>query len=287
MAGIAIFGVTGRMGQTLIRALREAATAGAPPAGTGAAGLASGAGDGLSLVGALASPQSPRLGRDAAAEGMPTGVTVSADPQAVLARAAVAIDFSLPQCVTANARACAEARVPLLLGTTGFDAITRAALEAAAKTIPILIAPNTSVGVNVVRQLVALATEALGGGYDVEIGEAHHRMKRDAPSGTALALGEAVARARGVELKDVAVFDRHGANEPRRDGEIGFSVVRAGDIVGDHTVTFAAAGERVEITHRASDRMTFARGALRAAQWLIGRPPGLYSMNDVLGLDKA
>ena len=297
MTGIAIFGVTGRMGQTLVRALREAASAGVPPAvgGTGAgvagvvgaAGAAIGTGERLSLVGALASPDSRRLGQDAAAEGLPTGVTVSADPAAALSQAAVAIDFSLPQCVTANAAACAEARVPLLVGTTGFDAATRAALEAAAKTIPILIAPNTSVGVNVVRQLVKLATEALGRGYDVEIGEAHHRMKRDAPSGTALALGEAVAQARGVELKDVAVFDRHGANEPRRDGEIGFSVVRAGDIVGEHTVTFAVAGERVEITHRASDRITFARGALRAAEWLIGRPPGLYSMNDVLGLDKA
>jgi 4-hydroxy-tetrahydrodipicolinate reductase len=279
VAGIAIFGVTGRMGQTLIRALREAAPAGFPPAGPVVAAQ-------LSLVGAMASPESRRLGQDAAADGAPTGVAVSADPQVVLKQAAVAIDFSLPQCVAANARACAQARVPLLLGATGFDATARAALEAAAKTIPVLIAPNTSVGVNVVRQLVKLATEALGQGYDVEISEAHHRMKRDAPSGTALALGEAVAQARGVDLKQVAVFDRHGANEQRRDGEIGFSVVRAGDIVGEHTVMFSVAGERVEITHRASDRMTFARGALRAAQWLIGRPPGLYSMNDVLGLDK-
>jgi 4-hydroxy-tetrahydrodipicolinate reductase len=269
------------MGQTLIRALRETLPAGAPPAGSGAGAF------GVALVGAVASPQSPRLGQDAAADGPPMGVRVSADPAAALSKAAVAIDFSLPQCVAANARACSEVKVPLLLGTTGFDAAARAALESAAKTIPILIAPNTSVGVNVVRQLVRLATEALGPGYDVEISEAHHRMKRDAPSGTALALGEAVAQARGVELQDVAVFDRHAAHEPRRDGAIGFSVVRAGDIVGDHTVTFAIAGERVEITHRASDRMTFARGALRAAQWLIGRPPGLYSMNDVLRLDKA
>jgi len=280
MAGIVIFGVTGRMGQTLIRALREAAPAGSPPTG-GVAGAR------LTLVGALASPDSRRLGQEAAAEGVPTGVTVGADPTVALSQATVAIDFSLPQCVAANAQACAEAGVPLLLGTTGFDPPARAALQAAARRIPVLIAPNTSVGVNVVSELVKLATQALGQAYDVEISEAHHRMKRDAPSGTALALGEVVAEARGVALKDVAVFDRHGANEPRRDGEIGFSVVRAGDIVGEHTVTFAVAGERVEITHRASDRMTFARGALRAAQWLIGRPPGLYSMNDVLGLDKA
>ena len=287
MAGIAIFGVTGRMGQTLIRALREAAAAGLPPAGAARAAGATGLAARLSLVGALASPDSRRLGQDAAAEGLPTGVMVSADAPAALSQATVAIDFSLPQCVAANARACAEAGVPLLLGTTGFDPAARAALQAAAKSIPVLIAPNTSVGVNVVSELVKLATQALGQAYDVEISEAHHRMKRDAPSGTALALGEVVAEARGVELKDVAVFDRHGANEPRRDGEIGFSVVRAGDIVGEHTVAFAVAGERVEITHRASDRITFARGALRAAQWLIGRPPGLYSMNDVLGLDKA
>jgi len=241
MAGIAIFGVTGRMGQTLIRALREAAAAGLPPAGAARAAGATGLAARLSLVGALASPDSRRLGQDAAAEGLPTGVMVSADAPAALSQATVAIDFSLPQCVAANARACAEAGVPLLLGTTGFDPAARAALLAAAKSIPVLIAPNTSVGVNVVSELVKLATQAL----------------------------------------------RHGANEPRRDGEIGFSVVRAGDIVGEHTVAFAVAGERVEITHRASDRITFARGALRAAQWLIGRPPGLYSMNDVLGLDKA
>ena len=295
VAGIAIFGVTGRMGQTLLRALREAPTSGLDAqAGEGAhAGVGLGGTEGgaappsPSLVGALASSQSRRLGQDAAAEGPVTGVIVSADPRVVLQRAAVAIDFSLPQCVAANARACAEAGVPLLLGTTGFDAAARVALEAAAKKIPVLIAPNTSVGVNVVTQLVKLATQALGRAYDVEISEAHHRMKRDAPSGTALALGEAVAKARGVEFDQVAVFDRHGNHEPRRDGDIGFAVVRAGDIVGEHTVTFAAAGERVEITHRASDRMTFALGALRAAQWLIGRPPGLYSMKDVLGWDQA
>jgi 4-hydroxy-tetrahydrodipicolinate reductase len=281
MTGIAIFGVTGRMGQTLLRALRET-----PAGGEGAAADA-GAVLRPSLVGALASPQSRRLGQDAAAEGPPTGVMVCADPRVALKQAAVAIDFSLPQCVAANAEACAAAGVPLLLGTTGFDVAARTALESAARTIPVLIAPNTSVGVNVVSQLVKLATLALGNAYDVEISEAHHRMKRDAPSGTALALGEVVAHARGVELKQVAVFDRHGSHEPRRDGEIGFAVVRVGDIVGEHTVTFAVAGERVEITHRASYRITFARGALRAAEWLRGRPPGLYSMNDVLGLEKA
>jgi 4-hydroxy-tetrahydrodipicolinate reductase len=268
MSGIAIFGITGRMGQTLVRALRERGSA-----------------ERLHLVGALASPRSGRLGSDAAAEGAPTGVMVTADPRAALRDAAVAVDFSLPQCVADNARACMAARVPLLVGATGFDGATRAVLDAAAAVIPVLIAPNTSMGVNLLARLVKLATRALGPGYDVEISEAHHRMKRDAPSGTALALGEVVAGERGVQLADVAVFDRHGLEGPRRAGDIGFTVLRAGDIVGEHTVTFATAGERVEITHRATDRVTFAHGALRAAAWLPGRPPGLYAMDDVLGLD--
>ena len=158
--------------------------------------------------------------------------------------------------------------------------------RAAAHKIAVLLAPNTSLGVAVLSSLVAQAAEALGEGYDVEISEAHHRSKRDAPSGTALSLGEAVANARGRSLNDVAVYDRHATSSPRSAGSIGFSVVRAGDIVGEHTVMFAAAGERVEITHRATDRMTFARGALRAAAWLLGRPPGLYGMQDVLRVEK-
>lgn len=281
MSGITIFGITGRMGQTLIRALREAPG----EARTGAA--APGPGAALFLSGAVASAASSRLGQDAAADGAATGVTVTADPRLALGGASVAIDFSLPDSVAANARACALAKVPLLVGTTGFDAATRTALEAAAAVIPVLIAPNTSVGVNVAARLVKLAAQALGSAYDVEISEAHHRMKRDAPSGTALAWGEVVARTRGRTLQEVAVFDRHGSFEPRVPGTIGFSALRAGDIVGEHTVTFAIAGERVEITHRATDRITFARGALRAAVWLMGRPHGLYSMNDVLGLEQA
>ena len=268
MAGITIFGITGRMGQTLVSALRGVDT------------------HALRLIGAVASPHSGRLGQDAAVEGVASGVIVTADPQAGLRGAAVAVDFSLPQCVAANARACVHAKVPLLVGTTGFDAATRDVLVSAATVIPVLIAPNTSVGVSVVAKLVELATVALGPGYDVEISEAHHRMKRDAPSGTALALGTIVARARGRELPDVAVFERHGNLAPRTPGDIGFSVLRAGDIVGEHTVTFAVAGERVEITHRASDRITFARGALRAAEWLAGRPPGLYAMEDVIALEQ-
>ena len=276
MAGITIFGITGRMGQTLVRALREAPGDATP----GDAAVLP------HLIGAVASAASSRLGQDAAADGAATGVRITSDARLALCSASVAIDFSLPHCVAANVQACVQAKVPLLVGTTGYDAATRAALAAAAAVIPVLIAPNTSVGVNVVARLVKLATRGLGPAYDVEITEAHHRMKRDAPSGTALALGGVVADARGQKLQDVAVFDRHGRFEPRAPGAIGFAVVRAGDIVGEHTVTFAIAGERVEITHRATDRITFARGALLAAAWLTGRPNGLYAMDDVLGMEQ-
>jgi 4-hydroxy-tetrahydrodipicolinate reductase len=236
------------------------------------------------LSGAIASGKSSRLGQDAAGEGAPTGVLITADVGLGIQGASLAVDFSSSSAVAAHTEACAAARVPILIGVTGFDSASRAVLERAARSIPVLIAPNTSVGVGVVAQLVSIATLSLGPAYDVEIFEAHHRTKRDAPSGTALALGEAVARARAVSLNEVAAFDRAGQNAPRTPGSIGFSSLRAGDIVGEHTVTFAAAGERVEITHRATDRITFARGALRAAGWLVGRPAGLYGMQNVLGL---
>jgi 4-hydroxy-tetrahydrodipicolinate reductase len=252
------------MGQSLLLALRET------PA--------------FRLSGAIASGKSHRLGQDAAGEGAPTGVLITADVGLGIQGASLAVDFSSSSAVAAHAEACAAARVPILIGVTGFDSASRAVLERAAKSIPVLIAPNTSVGVGVMAQLVSIATVGLGPAYDVEIFEAHHHTKRDAPSGTALALGEAVARARGVSLNEVAAFDRAGQNAPRTPGSIGFSSLRAGDIVGEHTVTFAAAGERVEITHRATDRITFARGALRAAGWLVGRPAGLYGMQNVLGL---
>jgi 4-hydroxy-tetrahydrodipicolinate reductase len=261
--GVAVFGITGRMGQSLVRSLRDSR---------------------LHLSGALASPSSRRLGLDAADGGTPTGVRVTADPTAALGDAAVALDFSTPLELGAHAGACAARGVPLLVGTTGYDADARAMLEAAALVVPVLIAPNTSIGIGVLRELAAVAAAALGEGFDVEISEAHHRLKRDAPSGTALALGEAVAGVRGAALADIAVYDRHGLSDPRGPGSIGFSVIRAGDIVGEHTVTFASDGERLELTHRATDRMVFARGALRAAEWLIGRPAGVYGMRHVLGL---
>jgi 4-hydroxy-tetrahydrodipicolinate reductase len=261
-----VFGITGRMGQSLIRALRE--------------------GSEFQLRGAVASSGSPRLGKDAAADGQPTGIAISADPATAVEGTSVALDFSLGSAVALHAQVCAKASVPLLVGATGLDASAQAELTRAAKSIAVLIAPNTSVGVAVLNELVAAATRALGGEYDVDVSEAHHRQKRDAPSGTALSLGETIAHARAVAFNEVAVFERHGMDAPRRPGSIGFSVVRAGDIVGEHTVTFTGAGERLEITHRATDRITFARGALRAAAWLIGRPPGLYAMKDLLGLAK-
>jgi 4-hydroxy-tetrahydrodipicolinate reductase len=259
---LAVFGVTGRMGQCLVRAIQE--------------------GSQFRLSGAIASQGSSRLGQLADAEGASSGVRITSDCAAALEEASVAVDFSSGHAVAAHAQACAQARVPLLVGATGIDTASQAALQSAALKIALLIAPNTSVGVAVLHQLVAAATVELGSAYEVEIAEAHHHMKRDAPSGTALSLGELVAGMRGQLLRDVGNFGRHGVGAPRDPSGIGFSVVRAGDIVGEHTVTFAAAGERLEITHRATDRMIFARGALRAATWLVGRPAGLYGMQDVL-----
>ena len=177
-----------------------------------------------------------------------------------------------------------EAKIALVIGTTGLDAAGVEAIRSASSRIPIVFAPNMSLGMNVMFKVVVDVARALGAGYDVEIIEAHHRQKKDAPSGTALALGRALADAAKHRLDEVAVYARHGDVGPRSTGEIGIQTIRAGDIVGDHTVLFGGLGERLEITHRASSRDTFARGALRAAQWLSDKPPGLYDMQDVLGL---
>ena len=264
MRTLAIFGISGHMGQSLLRALVD------DPA--------------WRLTGAIASGGSRGVGRDAGAPSDALGVAITADAHAGVRGAAVALDFSLAAAVSEHARACAAAGVPLVVGTTGLDAAGRAALQQASLRIPVLVAPNTSVGVGVVSKLVSLAAAGLGSSFDAEITDSHHRLKRDAPSGTALALGERIAAARGVELSSVATYERSGEHAPRRAGSIGFSAIRAGDIVGEHTVTFAAAGEIVQITHRATDRIIFARGALRAAGWLVGRPAGMYGMEDVLGL---
>lgn len=257
MSRVAVFGCTGRMGRALLQALREQSD--------------------LELSGALASR------RSSAADGIAApGVKLTADHAVALAGADVAIDFTLPEAVAANVAACLQKRVPLVLGTTGLDEATLAAVRAAGRSIAILQSPNMSVGVNVLLGLVESAARALGPEYDVEIVDVHHRHKRDAPSGTALKLGEAVATARGQQFDAVAVRERVSRNQPRGPGEIGFAAVRAGDHVGEHTVLFSGSGESLTLAHRATDRMTFARGALRAARWLVGRPAGLYSMRDVL-----
>jgi 4-hydroxy-tetrahydrodipicolinate reductase len=212
------------------------------------------------------------------------GVAVVADLAAVSNDFDVVIDFSQPSVTLANLAVCREAGKALVIGTTGFSDEQRRQIEAAAATIPVVMAPNMSVGVNLCFKLLEMAARVLGDDVDIEIIEAHHRDKVDAPSGTALRMGEVVATTLGRDLKECAVYGREGIGGPRQRKTIGFETIRAGDIVGDHTVLFATTGERVEITHKASSRMTFANGAVRAAQWLHGKSSGLYDMQDVLGL---
>lgn len=261
---IAIAGATGKMGQMLIAAVLGA--------------------DDLSLAAALDLPGSAGLGRDAGEpSGQVSGVLIDSDVAAALARADVLIDFTRPQGTLAHLAAAAERGVGMVIGTTGFDAAGRAAIEAAAANIGIVCAPNMSVGVNVALRLVDVAARTLGDAYEVEVVEAHHRHKVDAPSGTALRLGEVAAAALGRDHDKVAVFDRHGHTGARHRESIGYAVVRGGDLVGDHTVMFLGEGERIEITHKAASRMTYAQGALRACRFLHGRGAGLYGMEDVLG----
>jgi 4-hydroxy-tetrahydrodipicolinate reductase len=239
----------------------------------------------LKLSGALASAKSEWLGKDVALfSTVPSGVVVTADVIQATSHAQVVIDFTLPQVTLANVQACVARKAGIVIGTTGHSLEQRAAIESASKQIPIVMAPNMSVGVNLLLKLAELSAKALNEDYDIEIYEAHHRNKKDAPSGTALGIGEAVAKARGVALQYHGDFTRYGETGARQRGHIGFSVVRGGDIVGDHTLMFAGPGERIEISHRAHDRSGFARGALVAARWLRDRKPGLYSMQDVLGL---
>jgi 4-hydroxy-tetrahydrodipicolinate reductase len=238
------------------------------------------------LVGATCSPGGVHLGSDLG-EVIGTGamgIRLEAAPAAALVGADVAIDASLAQATITNVHACVAAAVPILVASTGHDEATLAAVEAATTEIAVLTAPNMSVGITVLLELAQIAAGALSEDYDAEIYEAHHRHKRDAPSGTALAIGKAVASTRGLNLADAAVYDRAGTHGERGTRQIGFSVARAGDIVGEHVLTFAGPGERVEIAHRASDRAAFARGGLRAAKWLVGQLPGRYAMRDVLGL---
>jgi len=262
---IAIAGSSGRMGRMLLQAVA--------------------ADPNTRLTGALDLPGSPAIGQDAtAAFGRASGVAVTADLRQGLAGADVLIDFTRPEGTLAHLALCEQLGVCAVIGTTGFSPEQKATLAAHAQHIGIVWAPNMSVGVNVMLRLLDMAARSLGDGYDVEVIEAHHKHKIDAPSGTALALGEAVARARGVDLAAQGVFARHGHTGERPPGAIGFATVRGGDIVGEHTVMFAGTGERIEITHKSSSRANYAEGSLRAAHFLAARGPGLYGMADVLGL---
>ena len=262
---VALAGVSGRMGRALFEAVDGDAD--------------------CRLHAAIDRSGSSLVGQDAgSAWGTTSGVKVSDQVATALQGAHALIDFTRPEATFAYLDACTEAGVPLIIGTTGFDEAGKARIAAAARRIPIVFAPNMSIGVNLLMKLAELAAQVLDEGYDIEIVEAHHRHKIDAPSGTALGLGQAVARASGRDLASCAVYGREGVTGERDAKTIGFATVRGGDIVGDHTLMFAGIGERIELTHKASSRATFAQGALRAAKWLQGRPPALYDMRDVLNL---
>ena len=240
------------------------------------------------LSGALDLPGSPAIGSDASAFlGTASGVAITADLPAGLHGADVLIDFTRPEGTLAHLAVCRQLGVKAVIGTTGFDAAQKTLIGEHARHIGIVMAPNMSVGVNVVLRLLDVAARALNEGYDIEIIEAHHRHKVDAPSGTALAMGEVVASALGRDLKDCAVYGREGVTGERDPSTIGFATIRGGDIVGDHTVLFAGTGERIEITHKSSSRVTYAQGSLRAARFLATQGAGLYDMGDVLGLAPA
>jgi 4-hydroxy-tetrahydrodipicolinate reductase len=262
---VAIAGASGRMGHMLIEAVR--------------------ASDDCALAGAVDIPSSPAIGNDAAAFlGHASGVPVVSDVREAIAHAQVLIDFTRPEGTMAHLAACRDRGVKMVIGTTGLGEGERAKIADAARDIAIVMAPNMSVGVNVTMKLLELAAKALATGYDIEVIEAHHRHKVDAPSGTALKMGEVIAHALGRELNDAAVYQRHGHTGERDPSTIGFATIRGGDIVGDHTVLFAGTGERIEITHRSASRATYAQGSLRAVRFLARQSSGLFDMFDVLGL---
>lgn len=266
---VAVAGAGGRMGRVLVEAVV--------------------AHPGLVLAAALDVSGSPALGRDAGeACGRATGVLVAADVDAALARADVLIDFTRPEGTLAHLAACARHRVAAVVGTTGLDAAQKDALAGFGRAVPIVFAANMSVGVNVLLSLVESAARALGPAFDIEIVEMHHRHKVDAPSGTALRLGEAAAAGAGVALSDHAVYTRQGVTGERKPGTIGFATLRGGDVVGEHVVVFAGTGERLELAHRATSRQLFANGALRAVEFAAGKRArgehGVFDMPEVLGL---
>ncbi len=265
MLKVVIAGCSGRMGHALLEGVF--------------------ADESLTLYGALERSDSPQIGRDAGEQfGKKSGVLISHDNEAVLKGADVLVDFTRPEPSLIYLAACQKAGVNMVIGTTGFNAEQKAEIADAAKEIAVVFAPNMSVGVTLLISLVQAAAQVLSEGYDIEVIEAHHRHKVDAPSGTALRLGEAAASALGRNLDDCAIYGREGVTGERDPNTIGFATVRGGDVVGDHTVLFAGIGERVELTHKASSRATFALGALRAAKFMQGKKSGLFDMQDVLGL---
>jgi 4-hydroxy-tetrahydrodipicolinate reductase len=265
MIRVVVTGAAGRMGTQIVRLVR--------------------AGEGLTLAGAVERP-GPAVGQDAGAlAGIgAVGVAIVDDLAKALPGADVVVDFTSHEASARHAEACAEAGVALVVGSTGFTPEAKARVAAAARRVPVVLSPNMSVGVNVLFELVRQAAAVLGDAYDVEIVEIHHNKKRDAPSGTAVRLGEVAAEALGRDPKDALAYARHGILGERPPWQIGVQTLRGGDVVGEHTVYFCGEGERLELTHRATSRDQFARGAVRAARWIAGRPAGLYDMADVLGL---
>ena len=262
---IAVAGASGRMGRMLIDAVAHA--------------------DDMLLAGALDIAASPAIGQDAGAFlGQPQGVAITADLDLALAGADVLIDFTRPEGTLAHLAACRRQGVKAVVGTTGFSADQKAEIEDHARHLAVMMAPNMSVGVNVMLKLLDMAARAMNKGFDIEVIEAHHRHKVDAPSGTALQMGEVLAKALGRSLADCAVYAREGVTGERDPSSIGFATIRGGDIVGDHTVLFAGTGERIEITHKSASRITYAQGSLRAARFLSTRAVGLFGMDDVLNL---
>lgn len=262
---VAIAGASGRMGRMLIEAVLGA--------------------EGIALGAAFDRPGTPFIGRDAGEmAGVATGVLIVDDARAAIAAADCVIDFTRPEGTLQHLALARELGKAMVIGTTGFDAAGKAEIASAARSVPVVFAPNMAVGVNAVFKVLEVAARILSEGYDIEVIEAHHRFKVDAPSGTALRLGEVVARELGRDLDACAIYGREGHTGERKPETIGFSTIRGGDIVGDHTVLFAGLGERIEITHKSGSRMPYALGSLRAARFLQGRSNGLFDMQDVLGL---
>ena len=266
MVEVVVAGAAGRMGSRVVALIPEE--------------------HGCRLVGALEAHGHPQLGKDAGlVAGIgPLGVTIQSEAEPILSHGRVLVEFTLPEVTLAHARIAAAQGARAVVGTTGFSAAERAVIEELSRKIPILLSPNMSVGVNLAFKLLAQMAQVLGDDYDVEITEIHHRLKKDAPSGTALRMAEVIAQALGRNLNQVAVYGRQGVTGERAQKEIGIQSLRAGDVVGEHTVVCGGLGERLELTHRAQSRDTFARGALRGARFIAEAAPGLYSMQDVLGL---